>query len=65
MACDIYERIFGEVDLEQACGVVQELVNIVGGIVKPKIKDQKSIISIAHPSEVPLKKFLTRKWLKY
>ena len=49
MDCDIYAGIFGEVDLEQACGVVQELVNIVGGIVKPKIKDQKSIIGIDHP----------------
>ena len=65
MDCDIYAGVFGEVDLEQVCGVVQELVNIVGGIVKPKIKDQKSIIGIAHPSEVPLKEFLTRKWLKY
>ena len=65
MDCDIYAGTFGKVDLEQVCGVVQELVNIVGGIVKPKIKDQKSIISIPHPSEVPLKKFLTRKWLKY
>ncbi len=39
MACDIYEGIFGEVDLEQVAGVVQELVNILGGIVKPKISD--------------------------
>ncbi len=36
-ACDIYEGIFGEVDIEQVSGVVQELANIIGGIVKPKI----------------------------
>lgn len=36
-ACKIYEEIFGEVDIEQVSGVVQELVNIIGGIVKPKI----------------------------
>ncbi len=36
-ACDIYEGIFGEVDIEQVCGVVQELANIIGGIVKPEI----------------------------
>lgn len=44
VACDIYEGIFGEVDLEQVCGVVQELVNILGGIVKPKIADYTSEI---------------------
>ena len=31
-ACDIYEGIFGEVDIEQVCGVVQELSNIICGI---------------------------------
>lgn len=36
-ACSIYEEIFGEVDIEQVSGVVQELANIIGGIVKPKI----------------------------
>ncbi|MBT3921660.1 MAG: response regulator [Nitrospina sp.] len=36
-ACGIYEGIFGEVDIEQVGGVVQELVNIIGGIVKPRI----------------------------
>ena len=36
-ACRIYEEIFGEVDIEQVGGVVQELANIIGGIVKPKI----------------------------
>ena len=38
-ACGIYEDIFGEVEIEQVCGVVQELANIIGGIVKPKIAD--------------------------
>ena len=31
-ACDIYEGIFGEVDIEQVCGLVQELSNIICGI---------------------------------
>ena len=31
-ACNIYEGIFGEVDIEQVCGVVQELSNIICGI---------------------------------
>ncbi len=38
-ACKIYEGIFGAVDLEQVCGVVQELGNIIAGIVKPRIAD--------------------------
>lgn len=38
-ACGIYEEIFGDVDIEQVCGVVQELANIIGGIVKPKISE--------------------------
>ena len=37
LACDIYEGIFGEVDLEQVCEVVKELVNIIGGAIKPKL----------------------------
>ncbi len=55
MACDIYEGIFGEVDLEQVSGVVQELVNILGGIVKPRIDDYTSeIMELAyHGEEVP------------
>ena len=52
VACDIYEGIFGEVDLEQVCGVVQELVNILGGIVKPKIADYTSeIMELAYWGE--------------
>jgi two-component system, chemotaxis family, chemotaxis protein CheY len=55
VACDIYEGIFGEVDLDQVCGVVQELVNILGGIVKPKISDYTSeIMELAYwGEEVP------------
>ncbi len=55
MACDIYEGIFGEVDLEQVAGVVQELVNILGGMVKPKIADYTSeIMELAYwGEEVP------------
>jgi CheY-like chemotaxis protein len=55
VACEIYEGIFGEVDTEQVCGVVQELVNILGGIVKPKIADYASeIMELAYwGEEVP------------
>ncbi len=38
-ACDIYEGLFGEVDIEQVGGVVQELCNIIGGITKPRISE--------------------------
>jgi CheY-like chemotaxis protein len=49
VACDIYAGIFGEVDLEQVNGVVQELGNIIGGIVKPKITGFSSeIYELAH-----------------
>ncbi|MBC8284640.1 MAG: response regulator [Nitrospinae bacterium] len=55
VACDIYEGIFGDVDLEQVSGVVQELVNILGGIVKPKIADYTTeIMQLAYwKDEVP------------
>ncbi|PIQ95524.1 MAG: hypothetical protein COV67_14470 [Nitrospinae bacterium CG11_big_fil_rev_8_21_14_0_20_56_8] len=50
VACNIYETIFGEVDMEQVCGVVQELVNIIGGIVKPKIAGySRDILPLVHP----------------
>jgi CheY-like chemotaxis protein len=51
-ACGIYEGIFGEVDIEQVCGVVQELVNIIGGIAKPRIAGfSKEIISLVYPEK--------------
>ncbi len=54
VACNIYESIFGEVDLEMVCGVVEELVNIIAGAVKPKIAEFASdIISIVHPKSNP------------
>ncbi|KMP11269.1 hypothetical protein UR09_03735 [Candidatus Nitromaritima sp. SCGC AAA799-A02] len=54
VACKIYEGIFGEVDMDQVCGVVQELVNIIGGIVKPKIDEfSAEIISLVHPGRKP------------
>ena len=31
-ACDTYEGMFGEVDIEQVCGLAQELSNIICGI---------------------------------
>lgn len=34
IACNIYETIFGELDMNQVNGVVQELSNIIGGIAK-------------------------------
>lgn len=49
MASEIYEGIFGEVDVDAVAGVVQELVNIIGGIVKPKIADYtEEIVNIAY-----------------
>ena len=52
VACGIYEEIFGEVDIEQVCGVVQELVNIIGGIVKPRISEfSKEITQLVHESK--------------
>jgi len=51
-ACGIYEGIFGEVDIEQVCGVVQELSNIIGGIVKPRISEfSKDIAQLVHPEK--------------
>ncbi len=51
VACDIYAGIFGEVDMEQVNGVVQELGNIIGGIVKPKITGFSSeIYKLVHGS---------------
>jgi two-component system, chemotaxis family, chemotaxis protein CheY len=51
VACDIYAGIFGEVDMEQVNGVVQELGNIIGGIVRPKITGFSSeIYELAHGS---------------
>ena len=52
VACKIYEGIFGEVDMEQVCGVVQELGNIIAGIVKPKIADlSQEIYNLVHPGQ--------------
>ncbi len=51
-ACGIYEGIFGEVDIEQVCGVVQELANIIGGIVKPKISEfSREIALLVHEAK--------------
>ena len=54
-ACNIYEGIFGEVDIEQVCGVVQELANIIGGIVKSKISGiSREILQLVHdPKDLP------------
>lgn len=52
VACKIYSGIFGEVDLEQVCGVVQELGNIIAGIVKPKISDlSQDIYNLVYPGQ--------------
>ena len=52
VACKIYAGIFGEVELEQVCGVVQELGNIIAGIVKPKISDlSQEIFSLVYPGQ--------------
>lgn len=54
-ACSIYEGIFGEVEIEQVCGVVQELANIIGGIVKPKIAEfpKDTMQLVYEPQEIP------------
>jgi len=39
IACNIYETIFGELDMDQVGDVVQELGNIIGGIAKIKAAD--------------------------
>lgn len=50
VACDIYESIFGSVDMDEVCGVVQELCNIIAGICKPKLSDYCSeIYRLVHP----------------
>ncbi|MFQ5717588.1 MAG: response regulator [Nitrospinales bacterium] len=52
VACQIYEGIFGEVKLEEVCGVVHELGNIIGGNVKPKLAEfSKDIFSLVHPGK--------------
>ena len=51
-ACNIYEGIFGEVDIEQVCGIVQALSNIIGGIVKPRISEfPREIAQLVHPEK--------------
>ena len=54
-ACSIYEGIFGEVDIEQVCGVVQELTNIIGGIVKSKISgfSRYTLQLVYDPTDLP------------
>lgn len=52
VACKIYAGIFGEVDLEQVCGIVQELGNIIAGIVKPKISEcSQDIYNLIYPGQ--------------
>lgn len=51
-ACKIYENLFGEVDMDQVCGIVQELVNIIGGAIKPKISDYgRDILQLVYPEK--------------
>ncbi len=52
VACTIYEMIFGEIDLSMICGVVEELGNIIGGIVKVKIAEYSNeIFKLVHSNE--------------
>ncbi|NIQ02667.1 MAG: response regulator [Nitrospinaceae bacterium] len=52
-ACYIYETIFGELDLEQVGGVVQELSNIIGGMAKIKVAESAheiiKLVNGGHP----------------
>lgn len=51
-ACKIYEGIFGEVDMNQVAEVVKELINIIGGIVKPKLAEfSGDILALIHPDK--------------
>lgn len=50
VACDIYESIFGAVDMDAVCGVVQELGNITAGITKAHLPEYHSdIYKLVHP----------------
>lgn len=50
VACDIYESIFGSVDMDAVCGIVQELGNITAGITKSKLSDYYAdIYKMVHP----------------
>ncbi len=52
-ACKVYEGIFGAIDMDQVCGVVEELANIVGGIIKPKIDDfHKEFFELAQKGKI-------------
>ena len=50
VASDLYENLFGEVDMDSVSGIVEELVNIIAGIVKSKIIGQGAdIYRLVHP----------------
>ncbi|MGV7220405.1 MAG: response regulator [Nitrospinales bacterium] len=50
VASDLYENIFGEVDMNSVSGIVEELVNIIAGIVKSKLIGKGSdIYRLVHP----------------
>jgi two-component system chemotaxis response regulator CheY len=47
---DLYENLFGEVDMDSVSGIVEELVNIIAGIVKSKlIGHGADIYRLVHP----------------
>lgn len=53
LACDIYKNIFGELFVDEVCGIVQELVNIVAGNVKPKLASfGQKILDTAHAGKI-------------
>jgi two-component system chemotaxis response regulator CheY len=50
VASDLYENLFGEVDMDSVSGIVEELVNIIAGIVKSKLINQGAeIYRLVHP----------------
>ena len=51
IASDLYENIFGEIDLNSVAGIVEELVNIIAGIVKSKLLGHSAdIYRLVHPN---------------
>ncbi|MCH8208589.1 MAG: hypothetical protein IIA62_06005 [Nitrospinae bacterium] len=52
VACQIYQNIFGDVEIENVPGVVHELGNILAGLAKNQLSNLHSeIIKLVHPDK--------------
>jgi CheY-like chemotaxis protein len=50
VACDMYANLFDEIDMDSVSGIVEELVNIIAGIVKSKlIRQSADFYRLVHP----------------